>query len=333
MIWGLIGASTIAAEWMIDAIRAQPGGEVAGVLSADPDRAAAYAERHGIDRAYSSLEVMLADPRIETVYISTTNEKHRPEALAALAAGKHVLCEKPLALTVADAAEMARASDAAGLVFATNHHLRNAGSHRAIRDLVRSGRIGAVRAVRVFHAIRLPEHLRGWRLNRPDAGGGVILDITVHDADTVRFHLGEDPAEVVAMAATSGMGRGVEDSAMSVWTMPSGALVQSHEGFTLGFAGTGLEIHGDAGSIVARNVMTQRPVGEVVLRTEAGDEQIAFDRENLYERSVRLFEAAMRGAGAPAATGEDGAKSLAVALAVRKSAATGRRVAVDYGGL
>lgn len=332
MIWGLVGASMIASEWMIAAVRGQHGGSVAAVVSADPARGAAYAERHAIARAEPGLDALLADPQIEAVYVSTTNEKHRAQALAAIEAGKHVLCEKPLALGLADAAAMVRAATAAGVVLATNHHLRNAGSHRAIREIVQAGRIGAVQAVRVFHAIHLPEHLRGWRLDRPEAGGGVILDITVHDADTVRFLLGEDPAEVVAMSATTGMGQGVEDSAMSVWTMPSGALVQSHEGFTLGFAGTGLEIHGAAGSILARDVMTQHPVGEVLLRTAAGEEQIPFERENLYERSVRRFESAARGEGAPAATGVDGLKSLAVALAVREAAATGRRVAVDYGG-
>jgi 1,5-anhydro-D-fructose reductase (1,5-anhydro-D-mannitol-forming) len=102
-----------------------------------------------------------------------------------------------------------------------------------------------------MHAVYLPPHLQGWRIDNPAAGGGVIPDIVVHDADTVRFHLGEDPAEVVAIQTSAGMGAGVEDSVMSVWQMPSGATVMTHESFTHRFAGTGIEFHGTKGSIRA----------------------------------------------------------------------------------
>jgi 1,5-anhydro-D-fructose reductase (1,5-anhydro-D-mannitol-forming) len=275
---------------------------------------------------------MLADATIDAVYISSTNEKHKAQALAAIAADKHVICEKPLAMTVADAREMVAAAAARGVVFATNHHLRNAGSHMAIREAVASGRIGKVLSVRVHHAVFLPPHLQGWRIEDPAAGGGVIPDITVHDADTVRFHLGEDPVEVVAMATASGMGKGVEDSVMSVWSMPSGAQVMAHESFTHAYAGTGIEIHGTEGSVIARGVMTQRPVGEVELVTKAGREEVPFSAHDLYRQAVKRFTEAVEGRGAPAADGWDGVKSLAVALAVREAAAAGRRVAVDYGG-
>jgi 1,5-anhydro-D-fructose reductase (1,5-anhydro-D-mannitol-forming) len=332
MRWGLIGASNIAANHMIGAIRGA-GGDIRSVLSSSADRAAGYAAAHGITRGLTDLDAMLAEDDLDAVYISTTNEKHFPQAMAAIAAGKHVLCEKPLAMSVADAVTMVRAAEAAGLVFATNHHLRNAGSHIAIREAVQAGRIGEVLSVRVFHAVHLPPVLQGWRIDNPAAGGGVIPDIVVHDADTVRFHLGEDPAEVVAMAGTSGMGQGVEDSCMSVWTMPSGVMVQAHESFTHAFAGTGFEIHGTKGSIIARGVMTQRPVGEVILRTEAGEEVLPFSDHNLYARAMGLFAIAVAGTGRPAADGIDGVKSLAVAAAVAEAARTGRRVAVDYGGV
>lgn len=332
MRWGLIGASTIASQYMIDAMRAT-GGEVRSVLSSDRDRARDYAAQHGIPGAYHDLDALLSDPDLDAVYISTTNEKHFPQAMAAIAAGKHVLCEKPLAMSVEDAVTMVRAAQDAGVVFATNHHLRNAGSHLAIRDLIASGRIGTVLSLRVFHAVHLPPHLQGWRIDNPAAGGGVIPDITVHDADTVRFHLGEDPVDVVAMSAQSGMGQGVEDSVMSVWSMPSGAQVQAHESFTHQFAGTGIEIHGTEGSIIARGVMTQQPVGEVRLVTAAGSQPVSFSGHNLYERAVGLFADAVAGKGRPAADGRDGVASLAVAQAVAEAATSGQRTAVNYGGL
>ena len=332
MKWGLIGASTIASQFMIDAIRAQNDNIVASVLSSDQARGSRYAKDHGIATAHTDLSALL-EQDVDAVYISTTNEKHFPQAMAAIEAGKHVLCEKPLAMSANDAVTMVQAAKAAGLTFATNHHLRNAGAHLRIKELITSGRVGTVQAVRVAHAVYLPAHLQGWRIDNPDAGGGVIPDIVVHDADTVRFHLDEDPVDVMAIERTDGLGQGVEDSAMSLWRMPSGVMVQTHEGFTIKHAGTSFEVHGTEGSIFARNVMTQMPVGQITLRNEAGEQDVPFSTHNLYERAVRLFVAACAGQGAPSATGVDGVKSLAVAAAVKEAAQTGNRVTVDYGGV
>ena len=328
MRWGLIGASTIAEQHMIGAIRTA-GGEVAAVVSTTVDRARDFAARTGIPVFGTTLETVLEDPSIGSVYISSTNEKHHLQALSALAAGKHVLCEKPLAMTLEQASEMVGAAKTAGVILATNHHLRCSGSHRTIRDLIRAGRVGHVLSLRLFHAVHLPTTLQGWRINDPGAGGGVIPDITVHDADVARFLLDEDPLTVVAQMTAGGMGQGVEDSAMSVWDMPSGAMVQSHESFTHPFAGSGLEVHGTEGSIFARGVMTQSPVGEIELVTAKGRETIAFPKHDLYVQSVSDFVSAVAGKGQPAASGADGVASLAVALAVREAARTGQRQTVQ----
>ena len=159
----------------------------------------------------------------------------------------------------------------------------------------------------------------------------MIPDIVVHDADTVRFYLDEDPTEVVAKSAVSGLGQGVEDSVMSIWSMPSGAMVQTHESFTHPFAGSGVEVHGTEGSVFGRGVMTQRPIGEVELVDATGRKAVSFGDHNLYVRSVALFADAAAGRGRPAADGIDGVKSLAVALAVREAAQLGQAVRVNYG--
>jgi 1,5-anhydro-D-fructose reductase (1,5-anhydro-D-mannitol-forming) len=108
-------------------------------------------------------------------------------------------------------------------------------------------------------------------------------------------------------------------------------MVMSHESFTHPFAGSGLEVHGTGGSIFARNVMTQRPVGEIELVSASGSEAIRFPDHDLYVQGVGEFCAAVAGKGVPAASGWDGVKSLAVAMAVREAARTGARVVVDYG--
>lgn len=332
--WGLIGASTIAAQYMIKAFRAQEGHEVVSVLSSDAQRGAAYAETHNIAQATTDLAELLANPAVGCVYISTTNEKHFDQAMAAIAAGKHVLCEKPLALSREEAETMVKAAQEKGVVFATNHHLRNAGSHQAIKQAIADGKLGDILSIRIFHAVYLPENLQGWRLDSAAAGGGVILDIVVHDADTVRFYLDEDPKRVVGFAQASGLGKaGVEDSSMTVWQMPSGVMVQTHESFTHPHAGSGLEIHGTKGTIRAKNVMTQRPIGEVTLITAEGEENLSYEDHDLYTKSMAAFAAAIKGQGRPSADGVDGVKSLAVALAVKQATETGQAVDVDYGGL
>ena len=331
MNWAFVGASTIAGQYLVGAVRAQAGSDVRWVVSGTADRAASFARAHGIAGSGTVLAAALAAPSVDAVYISSTNEKHYAQAMAAIAAGKHILCEKPLATSIADAADMVQAAKTVGLVFATNHHLRSAGSLRAIRELIALGKVGKVLSLRVFHAVELPVHLRGWRLDNPGAGGGVIADLTVHNADCVRFLLGEDPMSIVAHLDATGLGKGVEDSAMSVWAMPSGAMVFSHESFTHPFAASGIEVHGTKGSILARGVLSQEPKGEIDLVTTTGITPVDYDRTGLYEAVVQNFVAAVAGKSAPAASGRDGLKSLQIAEAVRRAALTGQRQTVNYG--
>lgn len=327
--WGLIGASTIARQYMVDAIRAQSGHYVQAVMSSKRERAELFASELQIPAAYSAVDTLLADPKVQAVYISTTNELHFEQVIAAAAAGKHVLCEKPLALKAEEAIEMARACRDAGVVMATNHHLRNAATHRKMRELIEQGAIGKPLFARVFHAVYLPPHLQGWRLDKPQAGGGVILDITVHDIDTLRFTLDSELVEVVGMSQNASMAKGgLEDGAMAVLRFANGVLAQVHDAFTVKHAGNGIEYHGESGSIIGRNVMTQQPVGEVVLRNADGEQLIAVEHESLYARGLASFCSAMQGKGEPSATADDGIKSLVGALAVVNACQTGSRQAV-----
>ena len=329
--FGLIGASDIAATRVVPALR-RCGHEAAAVVSSSPERARSYAAANDIGWATTELEELLARDDVDAVYVSTTNELHHAQTLAAAAAGKHVLCEKPLALTVADAWEMVHACASAGVVLATNHHLPAAGTHRAIRRLVADGAIGEPHAVRVFHAVQLPERLRGWRLTAPERGAGVILDVTSHDAAAVNAILGREAIEAAALAVRQGPWEAaVEDAVVAALRYDGEVLVQTHDAFTVAHAGTGLEVHGTEGSIVATDVMTQDPVGGVVLRTASGERDIEpADRRDLYEVTIEAFAAAAAGAGRPLVDGPDGARALAVAVAVQQAAENGRTVPVAW---
>jgi 1,5-anhydro-D-fructose reductase (1,5-anhydro-D-mannitol-forming) len=330
--WGLIGASDIAKTRMIEAINGQPDSSVVAVMSSSDERAKRYAAENAIPAAYSSVEALIADPAVDVVYVSTTNERHKSEVLQAAAHGKHVLCEKPLALKISDAREMVETCRQQKVVLGTNHHLRNAVTHRAIRRLIKEGTIGKPLAARVFHAVYLPPRLQGWRLDNPDAGGGVILDITVHDADTLHFALDDDAVEVVALSGRQGLAQsGLEDAVMGVIRFKSGVLAQFHDAFTIKHTRTGFEVHGTEGSLIGEDVMTQEPRGHVFLQREDRREEVNLgSHENLYVHQVRHFNDAVHGRGIPFATAEDGIRSLAVATAVVESARAGQRVPVSY---
>jgi len=229
--WGLIGATVIGREWMIDAIR-QAGGDIVAVMSTDPARGRAYANEFGIPKAVGSLPELFS-AGVEAVYISTTNERHPAETIASAEAGVHVLCEKPLATSLADARDMVAASKRAGITLAINHHLRNGAVAGAMRTMIGAGRIGRPLIARLVHAGYLPEHLHGWRLRDPKAGAGAILDLTVHDADLLRFILGDEPESAAAFSQNGGLASsGIEDAALTIIRFRSGLLAQLFDGFT-----------------------------------------------------------------------------------------------------
>jgi 1,5-anhydro-D-fructose reductase (1,5-anhydro-D-mannitol-forming) len=326
--WGLIGATTIGREWMVGAIR-EAGGIVTAVMSRDAARGKAYAEEFGIPKSATDFSSLW--PEVDAVYIATTNERHREECIAAAEAGKHVLCEKPLATKLEDAREMVAACRRAGVVMGVNHHLRNAAAHRAIRDAIKSGRIGRPLAARVVHGGALPEHLRTWRLQEAADGGGAIMDLTVHDGDLLRFLLADEPEAVSAFAQNGGLAApGVEDAAMIQLRFASGLIAQLHDSFTTPYLRTMVEVHGTAGSITALDCMPQKPGGSVAIRTAAGEEQLKLTHENYYVRGIRAFHNAIAGRGEPVCTGEDGVRSLAIALAARRSAESGRVETIEW---
>jgi 1,5-anhydro-D-fructose reductase (1,5-anhydro-D-mannitol-forming) len=329
--WGFVGASLWAERWIVPAVQAVPGGYPVAVYSSSQERGSAFAERLGLAHSYDNLDDLLANPAIDAVYVSSTNELHAPQTIAAARAGKHVLCEKPLATSFADAVQMVQECRAAGVVFAVNHHYRASPAISRMRELIAAGEIGELVAANVSHAVSLPEPMRTWRTNNPEAGAGVTLDITVHDADVVRFLLDDEIVEVTALTANQGVADpAIEDSVMTVMRTGRGLLVSTHEAFTVAHAGTAIEVHGTTGSLIGRELLSAEPVGDLYLRRLNVIEPVEISsRPPLYERAIRQFVDAIRGEGQPLATAEDGVASLSVALAALRSAHEQRAIAPE----
>lgn len=325
MRWGFIGASNIA-ERVIPSLRKIPGQELVGVVSRGAERARQFADQQGLAQAHTELASFFREGALDAVYISSTNEQHHAQTLAALAAGCHVMCEKPLAMSVEDAQAMVAAAEAAGKVLGTNHHLRASACHARMRELIASGAIGTVHGVQVSHAVYLPPHLQGWRLDQPGAGAGVVMDILVHNTDLLRFLLQAEPLRIHTSVAQAGLGQGqVEDSAMSVIEFSSGALAQTHESFCAPHAVTRLHVLGTAGSLYAEGSLTQAGSGLLWLRHADGEREIETPAVDLYEVGFGAFVRACAGEGQPLATGADGARAMATALAGLASARSGSR--------
>jgi 1,5-anhydro-D-fructose reductase (1,5-anhydro-D-mannitol-forming) len=328
MRWGFIGASNIA-ERVIPSLRKIAGQELVAVCSRSAPRAQQFAEQQGLASAHTDLSALLA-LGLDAVYISSTNEQHAAQTLAALDAGCHVLCEKPLAMSLADAAQMLDRARTASRVLATNHHLRASALHGQVRRLIEGGAIGRVHAVQVSHAVFLPPHLQGWRIDAPGAGGGVVLDILVHDADLLRFLLQAEPRRITTVTRQQGLGQGrVEDSAMSLLEFDGGVLAQTHESFVAKHAATRLHVLGTEGALYAEGSLTQDGGGRLWLRDASGEREVPTPKVDLYEIGCDAFVRACAGQGAPLASGADGERSLAVALAALSSAANGRAQQID----
>ena len=323
--WALVGASDIAATKVLPAIRAV-GDSAVVVRSGNAEHASRWAGEHGVPEAVTDLRAAVERDDVDAVYVSSVNAQHREQVEAAAAAGKHVLAEKPLALSLDDARAMVAACESAGVVMATNHHLPASPTHRALKKAVREGAVGEVRAVRVHHAVQLPERLAGWRIDDPE-GGGVVLDVTVHDAAAVSAILGTAGRSVTAVGLNQDNDRGGPfDAVMTSIEWEGGVLVQTHDAYNNPHLPTSLHVLGTEGALVAEDCNTGDPVGSVALWRDHKSEPVDVGpRDDVYEVTVRAFGAAVAGEGEVVVSGPDGVRSLAVSLATLESLRTGAR--------
>jgi 1,5-anhydro-D-fructose reductase (1,5-anhydro-D-mannitol-forming) len=216
---------------------------------------------------------MLAEPEVEAVYVAAPNHLHRPLTEAAAAAGKHVLCEKPMAARLADAEAMAAACRSAGVRYATAFDQRFHPAHRRARALIAEGAVGTVTAVRLVYACWVGPgwSTDNWRVDPARAGGGAMIDLAPHGLDLVAFLLGEPLVEVRALGQRRVHGYAVEDGAMILGRSAEGVLVQMHVAYNCPetLPRRRLEVVGTGGQLVAVDTMGQTPGGELVLTDAA----------------------------------------------------------------
>src|SRR6202040_316687 len=195
--WGVLGVANIATKKVIPAMQRGEWSEVTAIASRDLDKARQAAKELGIPKAYGSYEELLADPDIEAIYNPLPNHLHVPWSIKAAEAGKHVLCEKPISMTVEEALSLLRVRDRTGVKIEEAFMVRTHPQWLRTRELIREGRIGELRAiVGVFSYFnRDAANIR----NVLDWGGGGVYDIGCYPMTISRFIFGEEPSRVAGL--------------------------------------------------------------------------------------------------------------------------------------
>ena len=195
--WGILSTATIAINKVIPAMQKGEWSEVIAIASRDRGKAEDVARTLSIAKAYGSYEELLADPRIEAIYNPLPNHLHVPWSIRAAEAGKHILCEKPLSLTVAEARKLLAVRNRTGVKMGEAFMVRTHPQWRRARELVASGKIGELRsAVGFFSYFNAdPSNIR----NVPEYGGGALMDIGCYPISTSRFMFGEQPSRVLGL--------------------------------------------------------------------------------------------------------------------------------------
>ncbi len=334
VLWGILGAGKIAESQMAPAIAAVPGHELVAVSRRSLDAAQEFADRHVAQRAYDSAEELLDDGQVNAVYVATPPHLHARETVLAAEAGKHVLCEKPMALTTAEAREMIEACRANGVVLTICHYQRFNARHQRVRRLVEGGAIGQVTAARINFSDRFPPQPGVWHHKPEISGGGPVMDLGIHCIDLLRYLCG--PAEsVAALMDTLVDDSPVDDTATLLLRLASGAqaVITSHW-TTANHAPehtNGLEIWGTEGSIVAAPISAKDSAGTLRVLTAVGMQDYAVEPggPRPHVALLEAFGEAIAGDGPNPIPGEEGLAGLAVVEAAYESARRGHSVTLQ----
>jgi xylose dehydrogenase (NAD/NADP) len=312
--WGILSTAAIN-EKLLAGARRSDGVEVVAVGSRDAARGTAFAERHGIGRAHGSYEALLEDPDVEAVYIPLPNALHHAWTMKALAAGKHVLCEKPYSRRPAEVEEAFEAAERAGLVLSEAYMYRYSPQIVRLAELVREGAIGELRTIAsaFTHPCADPADVR---LSAELDGGG-LMDVGCYCVSASRLLAGE-PETVTAQQEVGPSG--VDVRFVGALAFPGGVLAHFDCGFHVPDRSQ-LEVVGSAGVIRVSDPWHGREPGLELTRADGTTEPVLVERESAYRLELERVSAAARGAGGPPPLGRADALGQARTIAALYRAA------------
>ena len=324
--WGILGAANIAVRQVIPATQQSPLCSVVAIASRDYEKARAAADTLGIPRAYGSYQELINDPDVEAIYNPLPNHLHVPWTIRAAERGKHVLCEKPIARSAAEAEQLREVRQRTGVQIAEAFMVRTHPQWTAVRDLITSGRIGDLRLINGHFTYfrRDPADVR----SNPEWGGGALLDIGCYPITMSRWLFGEEPIEVVGQLEFD-PDMHVDRVGSALLRFPSGQAA-----FTFGgqvALHQQMKMFGTRGHI-AIDVPFNPPPGlptRVVVDdgrdlVGSGSEEFAFPPVNQYTLQATRFAEAVRGLNTVAVSIDDAIKNMRVIDAIFRSAKSRR---------
>ena len=314
--WGLVGCGDIAARRVVPALRDSPGSALVAVARARAELAAEFAQRHGAKRWYADWRELLQDPEIDAVYVATPVRLHAEQAVAAAEAGKHVLCEKPMALDVQGCERMLSAARRHGVRMGVAYYRHHYPVVTRLRELLASGELGppVLAQAQAFEPFDPPAgHPRAWLLRKDESGGGPMMDFGCHRIEVLLDLLGPVEESRGYLANVRLRAREVEDTCVAHLRFRSGAQGVVAVSHAAAESRDTLQIFCAGGSLHV-DVLNQ---GHLRIVTPAGArEEVHPPHANLHQPLVEDFVAAVREDREPAVTGEIGLEVSRVLAAI-----------------
>lgn len=315
--WGILGCARITRRGLVPGIQGSSSGRLLALASRSRETARAWAAEFGVPRAYGSYDELVADPEIDAVYVPLPNELHREWVLAAADAGKHVLCEKPLALDTREAAAMVEHCRRRGVVLMEAFMWRHQPRTAALRQLVAEGAIGELRLIRA--SFSFPIEPGDWRLD-PLRGGGSLWDIGCYGLNTARLFAGSEPLAAQAFARLGPTG--VDLGLTATLRFPDDILAILDCSFEQPFR-CAYELVGTTGSIEVplAYLPPSKPVARLIAADGSIKNELSFDLRDQYTAMVDAFAQAVAEGGSFPEPAENGLAQM-VGLDAIRSAAT-----------
>jgi len=327
--WGVIGIGDIVQSTIAPAMVAEPECNLVAAVSREQDRAHAFAARFGARYSYTRYREMLDNPEVEAVYIATPNALHADQVISAARAGKHVLCDKPLALDVAAATQAVEACAEAGVKLGVTLHNRHLPWVQDVARMIGDGLIGDVQVVQL-EVSSGPRHYDNWRADPEMAGLGSVHNVGVHGLDFLRVILHSEPVEVMAMFDEPPGSDSVEMLGLILLRFGNGALVHCNCNQTVLNPMNDIKIFGSGGRIVGTRLTRSRDDGDLAVLTEAGETNTHYPATEAHRAAVAAFTGSVLRNEEPNPSGLDGLRSVQLCDAIARSAQERRLVEVDY---
>jgi len=309
--WGLIGAGDIAGRRVAPAMRDSPASRLVAVSRARAELAPAFATEFGAERWHARWQDLVGDRGIDGVYVATTVDVHAEQTIAAAEAGKHVLCEKPMAMTAAECDRMIAACRASGVTLGVAYYRRFYPAVQRVKALVAAGAIGApvIAQMNAFEWFDPgADHPRRWLLDRARAGGGPMMDFGCHRLE-VLVNLFGRVRSTAALTANVVFRREVEDTAAVILQFESGPCATVTVTHAAGDRQDTLDVFGTQGSIRCDNLNA----GRLRIVTEAGERvEMHPPAANVHLPLVEDFVEAVAARRAPAVDGTIGRDIAAI---------------------